>query len=385
MKRHDLLVVLAVALVAALAVGCEDTGLTAPVDGTIVVRANPSTVVIDPNVQVEDPPGSGIFVPQSSATTTIRAQVFDADGAPQQGIQVVLSTSGGTLASASNGGNALRTNASGVVEDVLTVTTTDPNTVEVEASSSSVTGKVQITKTVTTANRPPQGAVVITPRTEQQVGDPVVFDGSASADPDDDLITMYRWTLTSNNPDPGQANPLVIEDPGANSFDRIFQNVQDIAGSLQVTDDPLAVQKKAAGQPIQYLGATPFAYRIVQVVCSSNRAPVAVIVGDTFRQVGAINTTISIPLDGTPSSDPDDVGIDSYSWACGNGRAPIPQGNGSKVVCQYTVAPTSQTYTATLIVRDKGTGVIGSNGSYECALSSEPDSATVTIEPSTTP
>lgn len=384
MSRTRHLLVLLPAAFALVLAGCEDSGLTAPSDGSVIVRANPSTVVIDPSSTVEDPPGSGNFVPQSSGTAQITAQIFDADGKPQQGISVSFSTTGGTLAS----NNAVRkTDANGIALDTLTLRTTDAAEVEVTAASSSISAKAVVKRQVLSPNLPPQGVVVIAPRDQQGAGKPVVFDGTASADPEDDPITMYRWTVTSNNPDAGAPNPLVIEGPAANSFDRIFANVQDLAGSLQVTDDPQAAAQFAAGIPIAYPSATPFVYKIVRVVCTDNRDPVAVISGDTVRVSGLTGQTFNIQLDGTLSSDPDQVGIADYVWNCGNNRVAQEQPpDGSKAVCQYVVGLSTQTYTATLNVKDKGTGEFDPvSGDYECAKVSPSDSITIVVELSTAP
>lgn len=382
-RMRPALAALAVALAGVL-VGCEDSGLTAPADGSIIIRANPSTIVIDPSSTVEDPPGSGNFVPQTSGTSQITAQVFDADGKPQQGISVSFTTTGGALAS---NNQVRKTDANGIAQDTITLRTTDSSEVEVTAASSSINSKVVVKRNILTANRPPQGVVVIAPLQQQAVDKPVVFDGTASADPEDDPITMYRWTVTSNNPDSGAPNPLVIEGPAANSFDRIFQNVQDLAGSLQVTDDPQAAAQFAAGTPISYPSSTPFTYKIVRVLCTSNQEPVAVIAGESVRVSGVTGQTFNIQLDGTLSSDPDQVGIADYVWNCGNNRVAQEQPpDGSKAVCQYVVGLSTQTYTATLNVKDKGTGTFDPvSGDYECAKTSPADTITIVVELSTAP
>ncbi|HEX6851688.1 MAG TPA: hypothetical protein VF139_09810 [Candidatus Polarisedimenticolaceae bacterium] len=379
MHRNRPLLVLLVAVFALALAGCEDSGLTAPSDGSVIVRANPSTVVIDPSTTVEDPPGSGNVVPQSSGTSQISAQIFDADGKPQEGISVSFTTTGGTLASA----NAVKkTDANGIALDTLTLRTTDASEVEVTAASAAINAKVAVKRQILTANRPPQGVVVIAPRDQQGVGKQVVFDGTASVDPEDDPITMYRWTVTSNNPDDPGVNPLVIEGPAANSFNRIFANVQDLAGSLQVTDDPLAPAQYAAGDEIAYPSSTPFVYKIVRVVCTDNKDPVAVISGDTIRVSGLTGQQFNIQLDGTLSTDPDQVGIADWVWNCGNNRVAAEQPpDGSKAVCTYVVGLSTQTYTATLNVKDKGTGVFNdSTGDWECAKVSPSDSVTVVVE-----
>ena len=54
-RKRPALALLAAGLALLLA-GCEDSGITAPSDGTVVIRANPSTVIIDPSSTVEDIP-----------------------------------------------------------------------------------------------------------------------------------------------------------------------------------------------------------------------------------------------------------------------------------------------------------------------------------------
>ena len=382
-RTRSALALLAAGLVLLLA-GCEDSGITAPADGSVVIRANPSTVIIDPSSTVEDPPGSGNFVPQTSGTSQITAQIFNADGAPQQGVSVSFTTTGGVLASA----NQVRvTDANGTARDTLTLRTTDQGEVEVTAASAAISSKVAVRRNILSPNLPPVGVVVIAPLQQQGVNKPVVFDGTGSADPEDDPITMFRWTLTSNNPDDPSVNPLIIEGPAANSFDRIFTNVQDLSGSLQVTDDPEAPAQFFAGIPVPYPASTPVLYRVVRVVCTDNDEPTAVIAGDTVRVSGVTGQSFNIQLDGSLSSDPDQVGIADYVWNCGNNRVAQEQPpDGSKAVCQYVVGLSTQTYTATLNVKDKGTGVFDSvSGDYECAKSSEADSITVVVELSTTP
>jgi hypothetical protein len=382
-RTRPAIALLAAALVAVLA-GCEDSGLTAPSDGSVIIRANPSTIVIDPSTTVEDPPGSGNFVPQSSGTSQITAQIFNADGKPQEGISVSFTTTGGTLASSNQ---VRKTDANGIAQDTLTLRTTDSSEVEVTAASAAINSNVVVKRNILSANRPPQGVVVIAPLQQQAVNKPVVFDGTASADPEDDPITMYRWTVTSNNPDAGAPNPLVIEGPAANSFDRIFANVQDLAGSLQVTDDPQAAAQFNSGIPVSYPSSTPFVYKIVRVVCTDNKEPIAVIAGESVRVSGVTGQTFNIQLDGTLSSDPDQVGIADYVWNCGNNRVAQEQPpDGSKAVCQYVVGLSTQTYTATLNVKDKGTGVFDPvSGDYECAKTSPADTISIVVELASTP
>ncbi|HEX6853118.1 MAG TPA: hypothetical protein VF139_17110 [Candidatus Polarisedimenticolaceae bacterium] len=230
---------------------------------------------------------------------------------------------------------------------------------------------------------PPVAVIAMVPAGRQAAGFPVLFNANASSDPDSDPIMMYRWTVTSNNPDSGSPNPLVIEGPGVSVFDRIFSNVQALSVQLQVTDDPLAPEMFASGQPIPYPSAAITAYEIVGYLCDGNVPPVARIAGESIQASGSTGQLINVLLDGTLSSDPDQRGIADYVWSCGNNGVPQKQPpDGSKAVCTYLVGLSARTYTATLQVRDKGTGEFDPRtGDYSCAMVSAPDSIPVTIAP----
>ena len=123
-------------------------------------------------------------------------------------------------------------------------------------------------------------------------------------------------------------------------------------------------------------------YQIVAVRCGDNTKPTAVIAGAATQQIfGAPGAIVSFLLDGTLSSDAE-TPIESYTWNCGNGSIPLPQAPPSKAVCKYTVDQTPRTYTATLVVTDRGTGVVDPNtGSYPCAAESLPASIQVVVSP----
>lgn len=382
----------AVALAAAAIVGslfalsCTDADLTAPTDGTIVLRANPSTIVIDPNNLVEDPPGSGTFVPQTQGSSTLVAQVFDSTGQPLQNIAVLFSTAAGTLGSGGQGGSqasSVKTDSSGIAQDTLTIRNTDPNDIEVSATSSSISTKITVKKSLVSQNRDPSAAIITSPREKQAVGKPVIFDGTASVDPDDDPITMYRWSITSDNPDPGRPSPFVVEGPSDSALELTFQNVQNLVVNLRVTDEPNAAQLKQQGLPIPYSAqqaTTP--YQIVR--CAGNQAPTARISGaDPILVFGTPGQNQTVVLDGTTSSDPEGFPLAAYNWNCGNNSIPIPQGDGSKAACTYRVQSVTVEYTATLVVLDRGaTGQIDPvTGNYCDQKASAEDSVKVRVSP----
>lgn len=353
--------------------GCVDSPLTAGKDYTMTLVAKPGAVVIDP--------AQGIDTAQASVVATI----LNADGVPQQNIEVFFSNKGGTLASGSKG---VKTNAGGIASDTLTVTANDPAECEVTATSASLTQTIKVAKSSVPVNRPPVAGIAASPQNEQAKDKQVIFDGSGSTDPDTgDFITMYKWVITSTNPDSDKENPFTAEGPGVSGVSfpadngvTAFHNIQELNVTLLVTDDPDAPAKFADGQPIAYRSQQTIPYAITAVRCDDNTKPTAVIAGaDTQQIFGFPGASVNFLLDGTLSTDPE-TAIESYTWNCGNGSIAIPQGNGSKAVCKYTVDQTSRTYTATLVVTDRGTGQLV-NGQYECAAESVPDSVQVVVAP----
>jgi len=361
----------------ALAVGCEDSPLAPGKDFTMALVASPSTVLIDPAQGID------------SAQSSIVATILNASGVPQKGITVFFSNSGGVLAS---GGAGVVTDSGGNALDVLTVRSVDGAEISVSATSAALTKSVKVAKSTVATNRPPVPLIVPTPRDEQVLGRSVVFDGSNSSDPDTgDFVTMYKWVITSTNHDADKPAIIVVEGPGASGVSfpsdlyTSFVNIQDLTVTLMVTDD-----KDAPAQfnsvppiPVAYRSQVTLPYRIVAVRCADNTKPTAVISGAATQQIfGLPGSIVNFLLDGTLSSDPQTPPIESFNWNCGNGSIPFPQAPPSKAVCKYTVDQTPRTYTATLVVTDKGTGVIDPiTGTYECAAESLPASVQVVVSP----
>ena len=109
--------------------GTEDDGFA--------LTADPQDLVIDTTTT---PPGT-------SADSMITATVFDAaTDQPLEGVEVVFSADGGTLAS---GGTPVLTVANGTATDTLTVAVADPDSIEVTATENSASR----TETTTPAGR----------------------------------------------------------------------------------------------------------------------------------------------------------------------------------------------------------------------------------------
>jgi hypothetical protein len=361
-KLMSTMVILAFLAALLAASGCQDSPLTAAKDFSISIIAKPSTVYIDPTQGV------------SQANSTIIATVLDSNGVPQKGISVFFSNTGGVLAS---GNSAIKTDAGGNAADTLTVKTTDPTDITVTASSGNLNATVKVSKSAVSTNHPPTPVIVATPHTEQVSGRAVVFDGSTSSDVDQGgFIANYKWVITSTAPDTGRANPFIAEGQGVSGLSfpsdttGPFVNPQDLTVTMIITDNVGAV------------ASLTMPYEIVAVSCAANTAPTAVIAGSpTQTTFGAPGSSVNFLLDGTLSSDAE-TPIDSWTWNCGNGSVNLPQSPPSKTVCKYTVDSVSRTYTATLVVTDRGTGIIDqSTGQYQCVKQSTPASVQIIVAP----
>ncbi len=331
-------------------------GGLAPSDGSITLTANPGTIVIDPNQG------------QSTGTTTLTAKVFDHDGGVLSAIQVLFVASGGVLATTS-----AYTDDTGTATNTLTLNLNDPDSITVTASSSALSQNATVTKTEVAVNKPPHASISTIPKNQGFAGELVTFDGSSSTDPDGQ-ITCFKWTILSDNPDTGVANPQIFEGSAVSGLDETYNNVQNLSVTLQVSDVAAARTPCDAGGTVPEEYFSPYAYRIQYPIVCNNPPPVAN-AGPDQTTTGALGQLTTVTLDGRNSTD--DLGIDQYIWNCGNGRPadPLVPGDFSQVNCKYFPG----TYTATLTVWDKGTGVIDPRtGNYKCRASSDA-TAKVTI------
>jgi hypothetical protein len=218
---------------------------------------------------------------------------------------------------------------------------------------------------------------------EGEVGEIVTFDGSGSTDPDGN-ITCYQWQLASDNADdPLAPNPEIIQGVGASGLTRTFSNEQTMSVTLLVSDredipcvnvDPM----NPGNTPETEDKFSPLAFRTNYSIVCRNTAPTAIIAGAEERTfTGSASTFTNVDLNGSLSSDPE-TAIDRYVWTCGNDQAPVPVApDNSEVICRYRLG----TFTATLNVVDRGTGVIDpGTGTWACQKSSETDSVIIHVE-----
>lgn len=220
-------------------------------------------------------------------------------------------------------------------------------------------------------NQLPAAAVVASPPTEQIIGRTVTFDGSASTDPDGDLLTCFQWSINSDL-DPYDE---VVQGVAAAAIQRTYPVEMVLDVILRVSDDPaLTAECAPNAPPIDPNRFSPnLAVVSGYVISCGNAPPVADAGPDLLERVG-----VAVRLDGRASFD-NETPIDRYFWSCGNGSVPIPDPQGpygSVVYCVYFVPGT---YTASLTVTDRGTGAIDPDtGTWECQKR-DTDTATVEI------
>jgi PKD repeat protein len=146
-----------------------------------------------------------------------------------------------------------------------------------------------------------------------EVGNPVTFDGSASSDPDGNIVS-YDWDF-------GDGNTGTGETPS-----HIYDAASSYTVSLTVTDDG---------------GETDTATTLADIGSTSNLPPTADANGPYTGQAGS-----PVAFDGSGSSDPED-NIVSYDWDFGDGNT----GTGETPSHTYAAA---DLYTVSLTVTDEG-------------------------------
>lgn len=325
-----------------LAAGCEDNGVIAPSDGQLIMTANPTTVVID------DDAG------ETEGRTTITAQLFDTNGFPLEGVDITFTTSSGSLASAPPGETPtpVTTNANGFASDVLTLTLLDDSTVDVGASSGTLSGSVQVTLRVGSDNVPPVAFILAYPDGAQQKMEQARFTGELSSDPDGAGVTCYKWTVS---PAPSGATYAIWQGTGQEQVGVTYDDEeQNVTVTLRVSDSTDAaswcLDAQCEGSTSNACGAESSAFNGVdqinyQIVC--DLTPPVPDPG-TDQGVTLVNGLAEVTLSGINSSEPDNS-IVAYTWECGNGSAP-QSGADWEVVCSYTAVGT---YTARLTVENE--------------------------------
>ncbi len=406
--RTLLLAAGAALVAAALVIGCEETDLTGPSNGVLVTQASPSQLAIDPRTAVsadEQAIQAALGTEERLAFTDITAQVLNDQNVAVENVNVVFESEKKaiflTLANQPLSSTpTVRTDGQGFarVRAVYTESCCSEGQFEVTARSGILSDDATLDLVLGDPNQLPLAAITLAPpkppvnpnEGAAKVGEPVILSGEPTVDPDDDPITCYKWTLLSSNPDPGRSNPEIFEQR-LQEFSRIFQNPQEISVRLEVTDDPAATAICGSQPVMTYspLSASVAGYQIVEVLCSENSAPTATIAGpETVVVSGAPGQFVQggVNLDGRLSQD-QDTGLAAFAWSCGSEFAPTdtavnPDLPFSQVRCDYKVEGVIKTYTVTLAVKDKGTGLIDpTTGTFPCQKVSEQDTVMVQVSP----
>jgi hypothetical protein len=309
-------------------VGCEDGAVLPPQESTLSIAANPTTI----NIQTDNG--------ETEGTSNIVVSIFEADGFPASGVDVVFTATAGTLASNPPGSTpiAQKTNVNGYAFDVLTMAATDPGSSDVVAIAGTLTGTVTILKTTDTVNERPVANIDVTPTSGAVCNQTISFSGADSADPEGDTITCYKWTI-----DAGRSIEVEQGTGEKISIQRSYSEDSDLAVTLQVSDE-LAVGtpfcRPCTGTPAtcgdsDLLFGTPDAIPSYLVCCE----PTADAGDNVNASIPVGENSVDVPLTGTYMANGTNVIREEWrcpastGWAVGNPRT-----------CQYT-APGN--YTAT--------------------------------------
>jgi PKD repeat protein len=141
----------------------------------------------------------------------------------------------------------------------------------------------------------------------------VLFDGSASSDPDGTIVS-YGWSFGDSSSGTGK------------TISHTYSNSGTYTATLTVTDDDGAKSSRSVS--------------ITVTAVLPNKAPTAVVKSN----ITSGDAPLGVAFDGTGSSDTDGT-ITNYQWSFGDGQT----GSGAAVVHSYAGVGT---YTATLTVTD---------------------------------
>lgn len=349
-NRNLAAVLLAAGLVLTLS-GCEDSGVNAPSDGNLVLTPAVANIVI--------PEGA------SEGSFTFTASLYGSTGNPLKGVSIRFVTSAGSWDQ-----DVVVTDNIGEARATLTLLSSDPAEVSVQARASALFADATALKTLS-GNEQPRASILETPMGEGEVGEDVIFDGTTSLDPDGDQITCFQWIISSDVP----ASNETVQGANASGLLRNYSDEQTMTVVLRVSDSasvgadcngPAVIDENRFSPNVDFLAG----YRIA----CRNTPPVAD--AGPPADVTISGTAATAVLDGRNSFDTDGLIVD-YRWNCGNGLtgSPIPQQPGL-ATCIYRAVGT---FTATLTVVDNGTGVIDPDtGNFACNKFTE-DTTLVTV------
>jgi hypothetical protein len=339
-SRVTVILALALLVVTLLSTGCEDSGVNAPTDGNLILTPALAHIVI-----LEGEP---------SGSATFTASLFSSTGSALSGSTISFISSAGTW----NRTEAV-TDASGSAEAILTLQTTDPDSIDVQVRSGTLFADSTATKEGST-NDPPQAVINATPQGEQEINKVVTFDGSGSSDPDG-VITCFQWTIDSDV----DISDEVVQGSGSSLLQRTYADEQTLSVILRVSDSAIVGATCDLAAVIPARQFSPILAAETYNIACANTPPVA----DAGSSLNS-TTGVVVTLDGRASFDSDGT-IEEYLWTCGNGQPAQSTAVDGVVECTYSSA---NVYTAQLTVSDDGDGLGG------CQKSST-DTTIVTVTP----
>ena len=360
-------IAIAAAATVLLAGGCDDGTLT-PSDGTLLMSASPTRVVID------------LLELEPNGTSRISAQLFNASELPLKDAVVNFSTDGGAMASQTNlclsGSCSLSADAcardrdcptaeprpvltdeNGFARDTLKLKFSDPGSVTVVATSGSLTQSVDVEAVVPVLD----AVLTADPPNEAQNGARVTFSGRSSAT-SEAAISCYVFVL-----DDGTSTQVEANQTGEWEFSQLgtrgatTTTTYDVA--LSVTDDPTTICGPTAcgtdglSCPTGWAGPDTLSY---QTVCSVD-PPVAAIEEDSRN---ATTKTITV----RDASSTGDTAITGREWDCGDGN-----GFSDGLVAQTCDYDDADTTSKTIRLRiSTACGVIQPEATYTVTFTSVP-------------
>jgi len=252
---------------------------------------------------------------ETVSTIGLEARVSDGLGDPVPGTPLTFSSTAGVLAGARSGASGtstVRTNEVGVARESLSLSGSERGSAVVTVASNSASDSIAFDAN---SDDTAIASITDTPQGWQAVNSPVNFDGSGSSSTTG-AITMYRWTIDSDSPDPGSGAQEIVEAVDAVELDRTYTTAQNLTVTLDVSDATDAAELLAAGSEVPYGTPAMIQYRITDI--ATNEMPVAD-AGEDITAECSGGGSVDVTLDGSGSTDSNSIpgtndDIVSFVW-----------------------------------------------------------------------
>lgn len=286
---------------------------------------------------------------ETVSTIGLEAHVTDGLGDPEPGTQLTFASTAGTLSGARPGASGTSTmvaDQNGVARESLSLSGSERASAVVTVASTKASDSIKFDGN---SDATAIASIIDTPPGWQGVNEAVNFDGSGSSS-SAGAITMYRWTIDSDSPDPGSPVQEVVEAVDAVALDRTYTTAQNLTVTLDVSDAPDAADLLAAGSEVPYGTPAMIQYRITDV--AANEMPIADAGEDMTAECSGGGST-EVVLDGSGSSDANSTpgtndDIVSFVWTEEvNPTLILELGEGEMLVASFEVGVHYVTLTVT--------------------------------------